>query len=147
MNSANVITLKEKGFGKLLIARKLLSRDQLTEALNEQTETQKGRVAEGQELMDELVQLGFEKSPVPQDIRQDQIDALKMQQFHVQGDYEALVPMLEKGLNDIGKTEETLQLFSAFTAAELKPELKADLSERLILYVARENTQKHEATK
>jgi hypothetical protein len=63
---------------------------------------QRELIEQGQEEMDQLEGLGFERAEIPDDIQPFQVAALKMQRLNAEGNFQELVPLLERELTTSG---------------------------------------------
>jgi hypothetical protein len=69
---------------------------------NEAPLWQQELIEQGQEEMDQLEGLGFERAEIPDDIQPFQVAALKMQRLNAEGNFQELVPLLERELMTSG---------------------------------------------
>lgn len=67
-------------------------------------------VNDAKEEMDTLVELGFDRDEIPEDVQPFQVLALKMERLNAQKNIAELVPMLEKELMTLGSSSD-LDLF------------------------------------
>jgi hypothetical protein len=91
-------------------------------ALAEQQEKQNARVEEAQELMREMVKLGFndDSDQIASDIKEFEIRCLRLQKLHAEKSPD-FIPALEKELRTLGDFE-TLSIVQNFQATELLDE-------------------------
>jgi len=120
--------------------------DVLKEKVNEQAEL----VEQGDKLLDELRELGFEGlTRCPDDVDKEQIGIWQMQKLNAEGNYNELGQEIGKTLRASKETQAIQSLFQTFinVEAEINPDLKAKLSYEIISYlndarIARKENQK-----
>ena len=90
-----------------------------------------------------LHDLGFDGEGPTGDPQPYHLTGLRMQRLHAQGDVDTLAPMLEGELKSLRATGETMALFRSFAAADVDPELRADITDRLIRWVHAANVKRY----
>ncbi len=100
--------------------------------------------AEARDLMNDLVNLGFERADVPDDIQPWQVDALKMQRAHAAGDYDALVPQMRRALHMLKLPPGQRAVFDQFVALpDLDENLRDTVADAVIHYYYRAAQQRY----
>ncbi len=116
---------------------------QMQAGLDLKVQTQNNRVTEAEHEMEQLVELGFSNDPIPDDIQDYQIQALKLQRLNAQENFGELGEILTqelRGLNAPGDTVEALEVFNQ--ASEMDTQLKQQIVEKVIQYVYSANQAK-----
>jgi len=90
-----------------------------------------------------LHKLGFDGDGPAGDPQSYHLTGLRMQRAHAEGNFDALTPMLEGELKSLRATGETMALFRSFAAADVDPELRADITDRLIRWVHAANVKRY----
>jgi hypothetical protein len=90
--------------------------------------------------IDTLHELGFEGEGPTGDPAPHHLTGLKMQRLHAQGDYDALMPMMEKELHALRASAQTIQQFQEFVNnPDVDTELRAEITEKLVGWIHRAN--------
>jgi hypothetical protein len=117
------------------------------EALDIQAEKQNKLVAEAQAEMEKLAELGFDAEEIPDDIQPFQLRGLQEQRLHAEGDFNTLMPMIEKDLQDL-RLYDDLEIFKNFKATKVFDEVfMADATNKVIWKIAELNKQKYKGKK
>lgn len=98
-------------------------------------------VDEGNKLISELVDLGFDEIDLPDDVCPGDIEIWKMQKMHAKENYSGLFDAMKKTLSATKPSSSVQNLFAAFRDAQndMDSNLKRDLSGRLIEYFSEQN--------
>jgi len=109
------------------------------EALADQAKKQNVLVVQGDKLLQELRNLGYEGeiTNCPKDVDQDQLNIWSMQKLNAEGNYRGLGDMIGKALRDSKQSQPVQQLFQTFLSveAELDPDLKQNLTHQILSYL------------
>lgn len=106
------------------------------EALAEQAEKKNVLVEQAKDDMDFLVEAGFDRSDIPDDLQPYQANALRMQRLNAEGKHTEVVPIMQKELRELRAPAETIQLFDTFTQTnELDPNLKETIFESVLRWI------------
>ena len=90
-----------------------------------------------------MVNLGYQKTELPEDVPQWHLNGLKMQRLVAEGDFDALAPILDDALRTLNQSQDVTSLVNQFyTMTGLDEELKRDIADRLVTFVHTEN-KKH----
>jgi len=115
----------------------------LAEAQAEQGKKQNKLIAEAEKEMDALEKLGFSRDEIPDDLKEYQLNALRMQRLHTEGKYDELTPVMSKELRTLKVPADILSLFESFNRASgLDEQLKRDISEKVIFWIHAANKAK-----
>ena len=95
------------------------------------------RRVEAAEELDLLADLGFEGTDDLdlENISEWGLAALKMQRFAAQRDYDGLVPLIEKEMQALQTTPESLAMFRQFAGANLDPDLKDAVAAEIVAWL------------
>lgn len=116
----------------------------MQDGLDAKVTRQNDLTIEAQEEMDALVEMGFDRSDIPNDIKPFQRDALKMQRLHAQGNFDELSPLLETQLEGLNVPPAERAAFDIFRQSDtMDTDLKSEILEKLILWVHSANEIKH----
>jgi hypothetical protein len=101
----------------------------MAEALDRQQEKQDALVAEAKAEMEKLSKLGFSADEIPKDIKEYQVNALRMQRLAAEGDFQVASDMLQAELSRMNVPPHIQSLFQAFEEA---PDSERDFKESKI---------------
>ena len=90
-----------------------------------------------------LHKLGFAGDGPAGDPQSYHLTGLRMQRAHAEGNFDALTRMLESELKSLRATGETMALFRSFADAAVDPELRDDITDRLIRWVHAANVKRY----
>jgi LmbE family N-acetylglucosaminyl deacetylase len=113
------------------------------EMMQDKAERQSALFTEGQTEMDALVELGYERTDVPDDISEHQVRGLKEQRLYATGDYQQLRQMLIEDCRKLGD-HETAQLLQTFQPTQvLNEEFLKETFEKIIWKIQDKNKEKY----
>lgn len=119
-------------------------KDAMREAFDSKDEKQRALVTEGEKLIEELEELGFEYVEVPDDVPEWKVNVWRMQKECAKENFDELESLISKELRGLKETNEVTQLFETFSQAKyLEPGVRQKLSEDIIEYIYRANQQKY----
>ena len=115
----------------------------IADAMAAKAQRQEQLFSSAQAEMDKLAELGFESSAVPDDVQPYQVRGLQEQRLHAEGDYPALLTMLEKDFIDLGDREGA-QLLRSFEGTKIFDEdFRKEILERLVFKIHSMNKAKY----
>ena len=101
-------------------------------AFAEQAEKKSARIATAQAEMNVLVELGYRRDEVPDDIADWEIDGLKIQRLNMESKFDELRPLLEKLMNDAKLSGELVGIFQQICQVDLDDEFKQEIIEKML---------------
>jgi hypothetical protein len=104
---------------------------------------QNNLIADAEKEMDALVELGFDRDEIPNDVQQWQVESLKMERLNSEGNLRELSPMLEPVLKDLGLLGD-LNLYRSFVLdATIDPKSRAKHIELILERMYKANKKKN----